>query len=96
MAAGNAPSAVSTHEDARTRLHSPDLQSLMRSLRATLTDLDFAHAQELSRLETKRMDARLRGHIIETLRKRHHEHREPYVRELARLQTRMKAALAAA
>ena len=61
---------------------------LISILSATLTNIDVEYEFELARI---RITAKpeLRAMLVETVRQRHIERREPYVRQIAELRKRM-------
>jgi hypothetical protein len=62
------------------RPYSPDLQSLLRSLLATLADLDFAYESDLEVVKNSATDELLKRAIVAKLERQHCERRAPYVR----------------
>ena len=64
---------------------------LMQSLLATLADIDFAHECELQQVLTGSADPTVKERVRMRLEARHHERREPYVRQLRVLEARVKA-----
>ena len=79
-------------ESTSRRVYTPELQPLLQSLLSTLADLDFAYEQERERLianDTQNPAARRRA--LERLNERHHERREPYIRQLEAIQVRISA-----
>jgi hypothetical protein len=66
-----------------------DLHALLQSTSRTLSNLDFAHQHEVQRLERGRTDAALKKQIIDNLKRRHRERRQPYVALIAELQSHL-------
>ena len=66
--------------------YSPRVLPLMQSLLATLADLDFAHEHELEQLQASSVNETLKVRLRAQHEARHRERREPYVRELRRLE----------
>jgi len=71
------------------KIYSPAFQPLLQSLLATLADLDFDYEKEREKLSTISPDTNIKIRALEKLKTRHHERREPYIRQLAILQQRM-------
>jgi hypothetical protein len=71
------------------RLYSPDLQSLLQSLLATLADLDFAYESDLEVVKNSATDELLKRVSVEKLERQHRERRAPYVEQLVALQGQM-------
>ncbi len=71
------------------KIYSPAFQPLLQSLLATLADLDFDYEKEREKLSTTSPDTNIKIRALEKLKTRHHERREPYIRQLAILQQRM-------
>ena len=82
--------------DARVRqdelqrpFYSADVQPLFQSLLATLADLDFDFERERERVSNSTKDPKLREPLVRKLTERHRERRDPYVRHLTLLQSKM-------
>lgn len=73
------------------RTYSPELQPLLQSLLAALTDIDFAHESDIETVRTSSAEDWLKQATIRKLQQRHREQREPYVRRLEALQERIRA-----
>jgi hypothetical protein len=71
-----------------------DLHALWQSTSRTLSNLDFEHQHEMQRVERSRTDPTLNRQIIDNLRRRHRERRQPYVALIAELQSHLSSALA--
>ena len=76
------------HEQDRVApVSSPSLLPLMQSLLATLANLDAEHEHEIGRITRSSTPASLKPHLLAKLNERHRERREPYVQQLAILNT---------
>jgi hypothetical protein len=84
---------VTTDNSPRTYAHG--LQPLLQSLLGTLADLDFAYEQERERLTRSTRDVNIRIRVLERLKDRHRERRDPYIKQLAVLQEHIRAQLQA-
>ncbi len=71
-----------------------NLHALLQSTSRTLSNLDFEHQHEMQRVERSRTDPTLNRQIIDNLRRRHRERRQPYVALIAELQSHLSSALA--
>ena len=60
-----------------------DLGALLQSTSRTLSNLDFEHQHEMQRVERGRADPALKRQIIDSLKRRHRERRQPYVALIA-------------
>ena len=79
-------------ESTSRRVYTPELQPILQSLLSTLADLDFTYEQERERLianDTQNQVVRKRA--LERLNERHHERREPYIRQLEAIQAKISA-----
>lgn len=72
-----------------TRMYSPTFQPLLQSLLATLADIDFDYEKEREKVSNSSPDANIKIRVLEKLKSRHRERREPYIQQLAILQRRM-------
>ena len=79
----NAASAPNPLMGSKLRFDSP---TLMQDMERTLSNLDFEHHDEMQRLERSQTDPALKRTIADSLRRKHAERREPYVKLLAELQ----------
>ena len=70
-------------------MYSPELQPLLRSLLASVADIDFAHESDIATVRTSSAEDWLKQATIRKLQQRHRERREPYVRQLEALQERI-------
>jgi len=86
MPANTARHVVHTGDAARA--DQSKLRSILRSLRATLADIDFEHESDVETVRTSSVDEWLKQTTIRKLQERHQERRMPCVAELERLQAR--------
>ena len=70
-----------------------DLPALLQSTSRTLSNLDFEHQHEVQRVERDRTDPALKRQIIDNLKRRHRERRQPYVALIAELQSHLSSAV---
>jgi hypothetical protein len=70
-----------------------DLRALLQSTSRTLSNLDFEHHHEVERVERGRTDPVLKRQIVESLKRRHRERRQPYVALVAELQRHLSSAV---
>ncbi len=70
-----------------------DLPALLQSTSRTLCNLDFEHQHEMQRVERGRTDPALKRQIIDNLKRRHRERRQPYVVLIAELQSLLSSAV---
>jgi hypothetical protein len=75
------------------RMYSPEFEPLLQMLLSTLADIDFAYESDLEIVRNSSVDETLKQTVIERLEQLHRQQREPHLRELASLQTRMSAVL---
>ncbi len=68
-----------------------DLNRLLDETVRTLSNIDLEHGFEMEKLERSRASTELKRQIAESLRSRHHERREPYLRVIADIRQRMMA-----
>ena len=71
-----------------------DLRALLQGTSRTLSNLDFEHQHEMQRVERGRTDPALKRQIIDNLKRRHRERRQPYVALIAELQSHLSSAVA--
>jgi hypothetical protein len=71
-----------------------DLPALLQSTSRTLSNLDFEHQHEVQRVEHGRTDPVLKRQIIDSLKGRHRERRQPYVALIAELRSHLSSAVA--
>jgi DNA polymerase III delta subunit len=69
-----------------------DLHALLQSTSRTLSNLDFEHQHEMQRVERSRTDPVLKRQIIDNLKRRHRERRQPYLALIAELQSHLLSA----
>jgi hypothetical protein len=72
-------------------MYSPDLQPLLQSLLATLADIDFGCEHEREKLSKRLADAHLKTRLLEKLKARYCERRQPYIEQLAILHERIQS-----
>ena len=70
-----------------------DLHGLWQSTSRTLSNLDFEHLHEVQRVERSRTDPALKKQIMDTLKRRHRERRQPYVMLIAELRKHLSSAM---
>lgn len=70
-----------------------DLYGLWQSTSRTLSNLDFEHQHEMQRLERSRTDPMLKRQIMDNLKRRHQERRQPYLALIAELQNYLSSAV---
>jgi len=68
-----------------------DLHRLLEETSRTLANIDLEHGCEMQQLERSRTDLAMKRNIAESLRRRHLERREPYVRLIMDLRHRIMA-----
>jgi muramidase (phage lysozyme) len=69
-----------------------DLHGLWQNTSRTLSNLDFEHLHEVQRLERRRTDPMVKKQIMDTLKQRHRERRQPYVMLIGELQRHLSSA----
>ena len=74
----------------QARVYSPEIQPLLQSLLSTLADIDFAFESDLDVVQSSTTDEILKRKVVGKLREQHRERREPYVRQLAALEDRIR------
>lgn len=78
------------HWPMRKAANDNQVAELISMLSTTLANIDVEYEFELARIRsTAKPD--LREVILDTVRQRHIERREPYIRQIAELRTRIKA-----
>ena len=92
----NIGSSAGTRVNHRHSVHSPTLESAMREVLHTLSDIDFQHAADMARLEASHTDHQIKNHIRQKLLARHHARREAYVELLAGFRKQRHSQAAAA
>jgi hypothetical protein len=73
--------------------HPFDLHALLQSTSRTLSNLDFEHQHEMQRVERGRTDPALKRQIIDNLKRRHRERRQPYVALITELRSHLSSAV---
>ena len=73
--------------------HPFDLRALLQCTSRTLSNLDFEHQHEMQQVERGRTDPVLKRQIIDNLKRRHRERRQPYVALIAELQSHLSPAM---
>jgi hypothetical protein len=63
---------------------------LLQALLSTLADIDFAFENDLEVVENSTTDEVLKRKVLGKLHEQHRERREPYLRQLATLENRIK------
>lgn len=71
------------------RIYSPNLQPLIQSILSTLANIDYEYEAEKNKISTRTADINLKIKVLEKLKARHHERREPYIVQLSILQKGM-------
>jgi hypothetical protein len=71
-----------------------DLHALLQSTSRTLSNLDFEYQHEVQQVERGRTDPVLKRQIIDNLKRRHRERRQPYIALIAELQSHISSAVA--
>jgi hypothetical protein len=89
-------SANTTHHSGHrgngiTRMQSSELQSFLRSLRATLAAIDFDYESDMETVRRSSVDELFKQATIRRLQEHHRERRMPCVAQLERLQERIQA-----
>ena len=74
----------------RPRVYSPDLQYLIQSLLSTLADIDFAYESDIDVVQNSTTGEILKRNVLKKLHEQHCERREPYLRQLAALEDRIR------
>ena len=90
MADNKPHSSQSSQQAVLPRIYSPDLQPLLQSLLGTLADIDFEYERECDQINSRTMDMNLKIRLLEKLKQRHRQRREPYLQQLAILQERIR------
>jgi len=73
-----------------SRIYSVEIQPLLQSLLSTLADIDFAYESDLEVVHSSTTDELLKQKVLGKLRQRHSERREPYLKQLAALEYRIR------
>lgn len=69
-------------------MYAPNLDAMMREVRHTLGDIDFASEMELENIQMKALNPNLKEQLRGRVRAAHWETRQPYVNLLETLQRR--------
>ncbi len=83
--AENEQAGAQGQDQEQSRSYSPALLPLIQSLLATLANMEFEFEQECEKVRGT-TDIQLKARMLAQLRAQHQARREPYLRELARLQ----------
>ncbi len=75
----------------RSSVYPDDIRPHLQTVLATLADMEFALERELDSIRRSGADEAQKRELTALLRKRHQEHRAPYVQELQNLQRRIEA-----
>jgi hypothetical protein len=78
-------------ENDATCLYLLEVQPVLRSLRATLANIDFEYESDIETVRKSSVDELFKQTAIRMLQEHHRERRMPCVVELDRLQMRMQA-----
>lgn len=78
-------------ENDATSLYSLEVQPILRSLRATLANIDFEYESDIETIRKSSVDELFKQTAIRTLQEHHRKRWMPCVVELERLQMRMQA-----
>ena len=74
--------------------YSADILPLLQSLLAALADIDFGFQKDRETILKSPIDEPLKQRAIATLAKRHRERRDPYLRELDKLESEIQGTFA--
>jgi len=74
--------------------YSPDILPLLQSLLGGLADIDFEYQKDRETILKSPIEEPLKQRAIATLAKRHHERRDPYLREIHRLERQVQRTFA--
>jgi hypothetical protein len=74
--------------------YSPDILPLLQSLLAALADIDFEYQKDRETILKSPIEEPLKQRAIATLAERHHERRDPYLRELDKLERQIQRTFA--
>ena len=72
------------------RMYAPEIQPAMQALLATLAQIDFEYERDSEKLTRSSVPAVVKDQVKAKLADRHRTRREPYVRQLTRLQDRVR------
>ena len=74
--------------------YSPDILPSLQSLLAALADIDFEYQKDRETILQSPIEEPLRQRAIATLAKRHQERRDPYLREIDKLEREIQRTFA--
>ena len=74
--------------------YSPDILPLLQSLLAALADIDFEYQKDRETILKSAIEEPFKQRAIATLAKRHHERRDPYLREIDKLERQIQRTFA--
>ena len=74
--------------------YSPDLLPSLQSLLAALADIDFEYQKDRETILQSPIEEPLKQRAIATLAKRHQERRDPYLREIDKLERQIQRTFA--
>ena len=74
--------------------YSPDILPLLQSLLGALADIDFEYQKDRETILQSPIEEPLKQRAIATLAKRHQERRDPYLREIDKLERRIQRTFA--
>lgn len=77
-----------------TGTYSPDILPLMQSLLRVLADIDFEFQKDRETILKSAIEEPLKRRAIATLAKRHHERRDPYLKEIGKLERQVQRTFA--
>jgi hypothetical protein len=70
--------------------YSSNILPLLQTLLRTLADIDFEFQKDLETVQQSAVEEHLRERATAMLKKRHHERRTPYVREINKLEAQFQ------
>ena len=74
--------------------YSPDILPLLQSLLGALADIDFEYQRDRETILQSPIEEPLKQRAIATLAKRHQERRDPYLREIDKLERQIQRTFA--
>ena len=74
--------------------YSPDILPSLQSLLAALADIDFEYQKDRETILQSPIEEPLKQRAIATLAKRHQERRDPYLREIDKLERQIQRTFA--
>ncbi len=72
------------------RTYPPEFQPLLQALLATLSDIDFAHEDDVETVRRSDAEEWLKQTVIRRFEEAHRRRRAPYVRQLEVLEARIR------